>query len=115
MTDYKRSQRVGEVLRHEISQIITQELKDPLIGITTITAIKLTEDLKLAKIYVSILGSKEIREKGLQGLERAKSWIRSELGHRIDLKFIPELKFFYDETLDYAQNIEALIKRAHEQ
>ncbi len=115
MADYKRSQRVAEVLRHEISQIITQELKDPLIGITTVTAIKLTEDLKLAKVYVSILGAKEAREKGLLGLERAKSWIRSALGQRMDLKFIPELKFFYDETLDYADTIESLIKKTHEQ
>lgn len=114
MSDYKRSQRVGEALRHEISQIITQQLKDPDIGITTVTAIKLSDDLKLAKIYVSILGSSDARTKGLQGLERAKSWIRTELGHRMDLKFIPELKFFYDETLDYAERIESLLKKIHQ-
>jgi ribosome-binding factor A len=114
MADYKRSQRVAEMLRHEISQIITQELKDPQIGITTVTAIKVTDDLKLAKIYVSILGDTETREKGLHGLERAKSWIRTEIGQRLDLKFVPELKFFYDETSDYAENIESLIKKIHQ-
>ncbi len=114
MADYKRSQRVAEMLRHEISQIITQELKDPQIGITTVTAIKVTDDLKLAKIYVSILGGKETRAKGLHGLEHAKSWIRSEIGHRLDLKFVPELKFYYDETIDYAENIESLIKKIHQ-
>ncbi|HEX9653410.1 MAG TPA: 30S ribosome-binding factor RbfA [bacterium] len=113
MSEFKRSQRVAEVLRHEISQIITQELKDPNIGITTITAIKLTDDLKLAKIYLSILGNQEVREKGMQALERAKTWIRAELGRRIDLKFVPELKFFYDETLDYAEKIETLLKKIH--
>ncbi len=113
MADFKRSQRVAEVLRHELSQIITQELKDPLLGMSTVTAIKLTDDLKSAKVYVSILGTKEIRERSLRVLERAKNWIRSELGHRLDLKFIPELRFFYDETLDYAENIESLLKKIH--
>jgi ribosome-binding factor A len=114
MPDYKRSQRVAEALRHEISQIITQQLKDPEIGITTVTAIKVTDDLKLAKIYVSILGNQETRDKGLHALERAKSWIRSELGNRVDLKFVPELKFYYDETIDYAENIESLLKKINQ-
>jgi ribosome-binding factor A len=113
MSDFKRSQRVAELLRHELGQIITQELKDPLLGIATVTAIKLTDDLKSAKVYVSILGTNEIRERSLHVLERATSWIRTELRHRLDLKFIPELRFFYDETLDYAENIESLLKKIH--
>ncbi|MFQ5822754.1 MAG: 30S ribosome-binding factor RbfA [bacterium] len=115
MKEFKRSRRVAELLREEISQIITQELKDPLIGITTVTAIKLTDDLKSARVYVSILGDAETKEKGLRGLERAKSWIRSELGHRMDLKYIPIIKFCYDETVDYAQNIESIIKKIHQE
>lgn len=113
MKEYKRSSRVAELLREEISQIITQELKDPLIGLTTVTSIKLTNDLKSARVYVSILGDLETREKGLRGLERAKSWIRSELGHRMDLKYVPGLKFCYDETVDYSQHIESIIKKIH--
>jgi ribosome-binding factor A len=114
MKEFKRSRRVAELLREEISQIITQELKDPLIGLTTVTSIKLSDDLKFARVYVSVLGDEETRDKGLRGLERAKSWIRSELGHRMDLKYIPALKFYYDETGDYAENIESIIKKIHQ-
>ncbi|MFQ6112819.1 MAG: 30S ribosome-binding factor RbfA [bacterium] len=114
MKQFKRSRRVAELLREEISQIITQELKDPRIGLTTVTSIKLTDDLKSARVYVSILGNSETREQGLLGLERAKSWIRSELGHRMDLKYVPVLNFCYDETVDYAQNIESIIKKIHQ-
>lgn len=113
--DYKRSHRVAELLREEISQIVTQELKDPLIGLTTVTAIKLTEDLRSARVYVSIIGGERERRKGLKGLERAKKFIRKELGHRTDLKFVPTLSFFYDGSIDYAQNIESLIAKIHKE
>lgn len=113
--DYKRSHRVAELLREEISQIITQKLKDPLVGMTTVTAIKLTEDLKSARVYVSIMGDEQTREKGLKGLERAKKYIRKELGDRTDLKFVPALTFYYDSSIDYAQNIQSLITKIHEE
>lgn len=109
MHDFKRADRVSELLREEISQIITQQVKDPLIGFVTVTNIKLTDDLKLARVYVSTLGKKDDREKSLLGLGRATSFIRSELGHKTNLKYVPELKFYYDETFDYAQNIESLL------
>lgn len=113
MVEFKRSRRVAELLREEISQIITKELKDPLVGITTVTGIKLTDDLKSAKIYVSILGNGTARENGLRGLNRAKKFIRAELGHRTDLKYVPAIKFVYDGSLDYAQNIESIINKIH--
>lgn len=113
MMDYKRSDRVAELLREEISQIITQELKDPLLGMTTVTYIRLTEDLKSARVYVSILGDLKTRNRSLKALDRAKNWIRNELGHRMDLKYTPKLTFYYDKTFDYAQNIESILKKIH--
>ncbi|MFQ5769087.1 MAG: 30S ribosome-binding factor RbfA [bacterium] len=115
MAEFKRSRRVAELLREEISQIITQELKDPRIGITTVTAIKITDDLKSARVYVCILGNEETKQKGLRGLERATKWIRTELGHRMELKYVPKLKFYYDESFDYAENIESLINKIHKE
>lgn len=111
MVDYKRSLRVSELLREEISQIITQKLKDPLIGMVTVTGIKLTDDLKSARVYIGILGNVESRENSLRGLHRATNWIRNELGHRVDLKYLPAIKFIYDETFEYAENIESLLKK----
>lgn len=92
---------------------MTQELKDPLIGMTTVTSIKLTDDLKSARVYVSIIGGENARENTLRGLERATPWIRMELGHRMDLKYVPNLKFYYDETMDYAENIQSLLRKIH--
>jgi ribosome-binding factor A len=113
--EYKRSKRVAELLREEISQIITKETKDPLIGLVTVTHVKLTDDLKSARVYVSVLGDVEKRKGCLTGLERAKNWIRNELGHRMELKYTPKLTFCYDETIDYAQNIEAILKKIHKE
>lgn len=113
MSEFKRSRRVSELLREEISRIITQQLKDPLIGIVTVTSVKLTDDLKLARVYVSVLGDKKNRQESLRGLERATKFIRSEIGHKTNLKYAPELKFYYDATIDYAQNIESLLKKIH--
>lgn len=113
--EFKRSQRVSELLREEISQIITQELKDPKIGMVTVTYIKLSDDLKSARVYVSVLGDTKNKESSLKGLERAKNWIRNQLGHRMQLKYIPQLTFCYDETIDYAQNIESILKKIHKE
>ena len=113
MPEFKRSRRVSELLREEISTIITQQLKDPLIGLVTVTSIKLTDDLKLARVYFSILGDAKTREDSRRGLERAAKFIRSEIGHKTNLKYVPELEFYYDETIDYAQNIELLLKEIH--
>ena len=111
MPAFKRSRRVSELLREEISRIVTQQLQDPLIGIVTVTYVKLTDDLKLARVYVSILGDEKNRQNSLLGLERATKFIRSKIGRRTNLKYIPELEFHYDETIDYAQNIELLLKK----
>ncbi len=113
MPEFKRSRRVSELLREEISRIVTQQLRDPLIGIVTVTSVKLTEDLKLARVYVSILGDEKNRQDGLRGLERATKFIRSAMGRRTNLRYVPELEFYYDETIDYAQNIELLLKKIH--
>ena len=113
MPGSKRSRRVSELLREEISRIVTQELEDPLIGLVTVTRVKLTNDLKLARVYVSILGDEKNRLDGLRGLERANKFIRSGMGRRTTLKYVPELEFYYDETIDYAHKIDLLLKKIH--
>ena len=113
MPEFKRSRRVSQLLREEISRIITQQLKDPLVGIVTVTGVNITDDLKLARVYVTILGDEKNRQDGLRGLERATKFIRGKMARRTNLKYIPELEFYYDETIDYAQNIELLLKKIH--
>ncbi len=111
MLHYKRSQRVAHLLQAELSAIIAHQLKDPLIGLATVSEVNLTEDLKYARVYVSIIGDEQAREQTLRGLERAKAHIRTELGRRLDLRRIPQLEFRYDASVDQAQRIESLLKR----
>ncbi|MFQ5636645.1 MAG: 30S ribosome-binding factor RbfA [bacterium] len=111
MYDFKRSQRVAQLLREEISKMITYDLKDPAMRMSTIATVRLSDDLKFAKIYVSVIGSAQEKDAAIQGLNRAKSWIRSELGRRLDLRHVPQIDFSQDDTVDYAQKIERLLKQ----
>ena len=88
-------------------------MQDPALGFVTITNVKVSPDLKIAKVYISVL-EKEKRESVLEKVKNSSGFIRSELASRIRMKFIPELKFFIDDTLDYVEKIEGLIKKIHD-
>lgn len=109
-----RIDKVESLIKEEISLIFLYKLQDPALGFITITNVKLSPDLRIAKVYVSVL-DKEKRPEALKKIEASKGYIRSELASRIKIKFIPELKFFIDDTLDYVEKIEGLIKKIHSQ
>ena len=108
-----RIDKVEHLIKEEISLIFLHKLSHVDLGFITITNVRVSPDLKLAKIYLSVF-EKEKRELVLGKIEVKKGFIRSELAHRIRIKFIPELKFFIDDTLDYVEKIEGLIKKIHE-
>ena len=112
-----RIDRVEHLIKEEISLIFLYKLQGKLgtssFGFVTVTSVKVSPDLKIAKIYVSVL-EKEKRESALEKIKSASGFIRSELASRIRIKFVPELKFFLDDTLDYVEKIEGLIKKIHE-
>ena len=91
MLPYKRSQRVGDLLREEIADIIMYKLKDPRIGFVTVTGADVTDDIKMAVVYISIL-KEEDRDATLGILNAAKSFIRTELSRRLRMKFIPTIE-----------------------
>lgn len=101
--------RVGEEIKKEICQMLQMELKDPRIGFVTVTDVEVTRDLSLARVYLSILGSEEERKETLRSLERAKGFIRSELGRRIRLRHTPEIEFRYDKSIEYSCRIAHLL------
>lgn len=105
----KRAVRVAEVLKRELVRIIFKETKDPDIKLVTITDVKITDDLKIAKIYFTTLTNFENRDKVSDALNRASSFIRSEIAKAMTFKYVPELHFSYDKVADYADNIEKLI------
>lgn len=108
---HRRSVRVADLLKQEVSDIIRNEIKDPRIGFVTVTSVDLSQDLRHAKIYISVLGSEDERSKSLQGLESAKGFIRSQLGRRIRIRHIPELMFRNDESFAYAAHIAEVMKK----
>jgi ribosome-binding factor A len=109
MLPYKRSQRVSDLLRQEIANIIMYRLKDPRVGFLTVTDVDVTDDIKLARVYVSILKEDE-KKATLEVLNSAKSFIRSELSKRLRMKFIPSIEFRLDTSIEYGNKIEKLLK-----
>ena len=107
---HRRTERVADLVKQEVSQIIQQEMKAPRIRLGTVTTVEVSVDLRHARVYFSVLGSQADQKASLEGLERAKGFIRSQLGRRIKLRHIPELLFRYDESFDYAQRISNVMR-----
>ncbi|MGS4143059.1 30S ribosome-binding factor RbfA [Staphylococcus pseudintermedius] len=105
-----RAERVGEQMKKELMDIINNKLKDPRVGFLTITDVQPTNDLSLAKVYLTVLGSDKERENTFKGLEKAKGFIKSEIGQRMRLRIVPDLQFEYDESIEYVNRIERLIQ-----
>jgi ribosome-binding factor A len=111
-----RIRRVAEQMKKDISIIIASEIKDPRVaGLTSITDVELSKDLRYASIYVSIFGSEAEKEETLQTLIRASGFIRSEIGRRIRLRYIPEINFYMDNSLEYGAHIERVIRSLKEE
>ncbi|MEW6586615.1 MAG: 30S ribosome-binding factor RbfA [Nitrospirota bacterium] len=113
MLPYKRSQRVSDLLREEIADIIQYKLKDPRIGFVTVTGVDVTSDLKMATAYVSVLKEEE-QDITLDILQSAKSFIRAELSKRLRMKFIPTVDFRIDTSIEYGSRIDKLLKEIGE-
>ncbi|SEJ10285.1 ribosome-binding factor A [Propionispira arboris] len=104
-----RMEKVQELVKQEVSQIILQELKDPRIGFVTVTQVDVTGDLRSTKIYVSIMGSDEQIKACWDGLQSSIGYIRREIGKRIRLRCTPEVTFQLDKSLDYSTHIQKLL------
>jgi ribosome-binding factor A len=105
-----RQRRLGELLKKEISDLVLREIKDPRIGFVSITSVALTADLRHAKVLVSVLGSEQERKASLAGLRSAAGFIRRELSQRLRLKFVPEIKIIYDDSIEHGARIISLIE-----
>jgi ribosome-binding factor A len=109
-TGYKRTERLNGLIRSEIADILATKVKDPRVGFVTITTVDVTQDLRYAKVFVSILESNAPSEnKTLDGLKRAAVFIRSELGRRLHIRYIPEITFRLDQTVEKTDRIMKLL------
>ena len=105
-----RLNRINEELKKEISRVLTFELKNPNVtGLLSVTRAKITPDFKYAKIYVSVLNSKDI-DKTMQGLKESSGFIRSQIAKTINLRITPELSFELDDSVEYGMRIDNILK-----
>jgi ribosome-binding factor A len=94
-----RPERLAEIIKKEVSDMLRDELKDPRIGFVTITGVEVSTDLRYARIFFSVLGSEEEAKASLEALNRARGYVRSELGRRIRLRYAPEISFKLDPSI----------------
>ena len=108
-----RTDRVASLIKEEVGTYLAREYRDPSLGFITVTDVQVTPDLRIAKIYVSVMGSAEIRAMTMRMLEDHKGEIRSFIGSHLRLKFTPVIQFYLDETMDRVEKIEQLIRKIH--
>ncbi|MFH1220724.1 MAG: 30S ribosome-binding factor RbfA [Candidatus Eisenbacteria bacterium] len=110
----RRLDRLGGQIQEEVSDIILRKLRDPRIGFVTVTKVRVSADLSYASIYISVMGGAEDIDRSLESLEGASSFIRSEMGKRLKIRHIPEIRFHYDDTEIKGARIDSLLKRLKE-
>ncbi|MDQ7818250.1 MAG: 30S ribosome-binding factor RbfA [Melioribacteraceae bacterium] len=107
-----RLDKVASLIKEELSLIFLHKIQDSTAGLVTVTSVKVSPDLRHAKTYISVY-NKEKRDEVLEKVNSLKGMIRSELASRIQMRYVPELHFFIDDTLDYVEKIEGLFKKIH--
>jgi len=107
---YKRSEKVAEAIHELVSELLIKGLKDPRIGFVTITGVKVTNDLHQATVYFTVIGSDEEKKATELGLHSARGFIRKEMGKNLHMRYVPDLIFRYDESVEYGSRIETLLK-----
>jgi ribosome-binding factor A len=110
--EFSRSSRVAEQVQRELAELIRLELKDPRVGLVTITGVELTPDYAHAKVFYTTLADPSARQGIDAGLRRASSFLRRELGRRIRIHTLPELHFVFDESVERGDRLSRLIDEA---
>jgi ribosome-binding factor A len=107
-----RPEKVAHLMRREVADILETRLRDPRLGRTvTVTDVEVTHDLSYARIYVTVLGNEAERKSSLEALGHAAGFVRREIGQRLELREVPEIKFLYDDSLDKGGRVEDLLRR----
>ena len=107
----RRTSRVEEASREVLAEVLAREVKDPRVGFVTITGVKVSPDLRHAKVFVSVLGEDEdVAKRSMAGLESARGYMRSALGKHLRLKYLPEIEFVLEHGSEEAQRLSALMR-----
>ena len=111
---FKRADRVADLIKAELSDILLKQIRDPRIGLLTITDVKMSDDLRSAKIYFVQMGKDKLDAELQAGLEKAKGFLKRELSKRLNLRYMPDVFFFYDKSFEYGSRIDRLLMEIHE-
>ncbi|RAR58546.1 MULTISPECIES: 30S ribosome-binding factor RbfA [Halomonadaceae] len=114
MREFKRTDRVADQLQQELAVLIQREVKDPRLGMITVSGVTVSRDLGYADVYVTLLGENDAErvKDNLKVLKRAAGFLRSQVARRIKLRHVPELRFHYDESVVRGQQLSSLIEEA---
>jgi ribosome-binding factor A len=107
----RRSERVSGLLLEEVSRVVLRVVKDPRISGVTFTSVRVSPDLRFARVYFSVVGGPRKQEEALRGFQSAKGIIKRELGRTLELQYVPEIEFVFDDSMEYAQHIEELLQK----
>jgi ribosome-binding factor A len=107
---FKRAQRVGVEVQKELSDLLLREIRDPRLHSVTIMRVNITDDLRSARVFFSLPEGQEQKSEALAGFKSASGYLRRELSHRLELRYMPALKFYYDEKFEEATAINKVLK-----
>jgi ribosome-binding factor A len=110
--DFSRAARIADQIQRDLSDLIRQDLKDPRVGLVTITGVEVSRDLSHAKVYVTSLAGLESTERSIQALQHAAGFLRTQLSHSLKVRSIPQLHFMYDESVERGARLSLLIDQA---
>ncbi|CAN2041595.1 Ribosome-binding factor A [Candidatus Magnetomoraceae bacterium gMMP-15] len=113
MKSFPRADRVGIRIKQELSELLLKNIKDPRLEMVTITTVKVSRDLRSARIYYSLLGDEEKKQNTAKGFKSALGFLKREMAARLGLRYMPDLKFFYDESFDYGSHIDKILDNLH--
>jgi ribosome-binding factor A len=115
MTTHHRPERVAQMVQHLLGELFARGMRDPRIGLVTITGVKMSPDLREARVYWTVHGDPDQRKHTAKGLENARGFLRREIGIELKLRVTPDLHFTYDEAIDRGERIEQLIRQVHDE
>jgi ribosome-binding factor A len=105
-----RPERVADAIRDELSRLLSREVHDPGVGFVTLTKVKVSPDLQLARVYYTTMGDEQARRETGKALGRATRFLRRQVGQRIQLRRVPELQFFYDQSVAHHDRVEQILQ-----
>jgi len=110
--EFPRSRRVGEQIQRELAGLVHEEIKDPRLGMVSISGVVVSRDLSHARVYVSVLARHEAVDESIRVLNNAAGFLRRRLGQRMRLRIVPQLRFYFDSSLEEGARMDALINAA---